>query len=463
MSSLADLPNLVGFFSYSRNDDEGDDGAVSALANRIYRELRSQLGRTERTFKLWRDKDALAAGDHWKGKLKASVSESVFFILIVSPSAVNSNFCRFEFDSFVEREKELGRDDLVFPVLYVSVPELEDNRKEADPVLSTIANRQYVDWRHIRHRDVNSSEVKLTVEQFCSIISKKLRAPWTSPEEIAAQRLADEQRRNQEAKTKRREEQEHQRVEREKQAEEERLRKHAERAEQKRQEKEERERRERQGDVSMTDQYGSFEMMLQHETEEVDFRIRKNIRSSMVAVVAPHGGGIEPGTSEIAEAIAGDDLSLYIFEGIKSSDNGVLHITSTNFYEGRCDKVIGSCSVVTTVHGENGENSVVFLGGKNDKNATEANRLRAAIEGSLKNHGFTVSQPRDGHEGSHQNNLCNRGKSDAGIQLELSMGLRRTMFENVGTRAGRKAKKPPFHDFVAAIREALMGPAKPAT
>jgi hypothetical protein len=39
MSSLAELPNLIGFFSYSRNDDEGDDGAVAALANRIYREL----------------------------------------------------------------------------------------------------------------------------------------------------------------------------------------------------------------------------------------------------------------------------------------------------------------------------------------------------------------------------------------------------------------------------------------
>jgi len=29
MGSLADLPKLIGFFSYSRNDDEGDDGAVS--------------------------------------------------------------------------------------------------------------------------------------------------------------------------------------------------------------------------------------------------------------------------------------------------------------------------------------------------------------------------------------------------------------------------------------------------
>jgi hypothetical protein len=35
MSSLADLPELVGFFSYSREDDEGAFGALSALRERI--------------------------------------------------------------------------------------------------------------------------------------------------------------------------------------------------------------------------------------------------------------------------------------------------------------------------------------------------------------------------------------------------------------------------------------------
>ena len=75
MSSLADLPQVIGFFSYSRNDDEGDDGAVSALSDRIYWGLRTELGRRSETLKLWRDKDALAAGEHWKEKLNEAVSE----------------------------------------------------------------------------------------------------------------------------------------------------------------------------------------------------------------------------------------------------------------------------------------------------------------------------------------------------------------------------------------------------
>ena len=46
MSSLADLPELVGFFSYSREDDEDSQGALSALRERIQRELRGQLTRS---------------------------------------------------------------------------------------------------------------------------------------------------------------------------------------------------------------------------------------------------------------------------------------------------------------------------------------------------------------------------------------------------------------------------------
>jgi hypothetical protein len=207
MASLAELPKLIGFFSYSRNDDEGDDGAVLNLANRIYRELRSQLGRNDQNFKLWRDKDALAAGEHWKEKLKEAVSEAAFFIQLVTPSAVNSGFCRFEFDSFLEREKELGRNDLVFPILYISVPDLEAATAD-DAVISIVKDRQFVDWRPIRHYDVNSREVKQTVEQFCSTVSRKLRLPWLSPEErreAEARRAAEAERRSrQEAEAKQR-------------------------------------------------------------------------------------------------------------------------------------------------------------------------------------------------------------------------------------------------------------------
>jgi hypothetical protein len=57
MSSLADLPLLAGFFSYSREDDEDSGGRLSQLRQRIQAELRGQLGRSlERTSNFSRTK-----------------------------------------------------------------------------------------------------------------------------------------------------------------------------------------------------------------------------------------------------------------------------------------------------------------------------------------------------------------------------------------------------------------------
>lgn len=76
----------------------------------------------------------------------------------------------------------------------------------------------------------------------------------------------------------------------------------------------------------MAERYRNFADLAAHEKENLDFRVRSDERHGAATVIAPHGGGIEPGTSELAQAIAGDDLSFYAFEGLKKNGNGVLHI-----------------------------------------------------------------------------------------------------------------------------------------
>jgi TIR domain-containing protein len=183
MSSLADFPELVGFFSYSREDDEDSNGALSALRDRIQRELRGQLGRSFKSFRLWQDKEAIAPGKLWESEIRTAVEHSAFFIPIITPTVVKSPFCKFELDSFLARERALGRSDLVFPILYIRVPSLEDGGQQDDPVLSIIASRQYVDWREFRQLDVNSTEVKQKVESFCEHVVEALHEPWSPPEQ----------------------------------------------------------------------------------------------------------------------------------------------------------------------------------------------------------------------------------------------------------------------------------------
>jgi SMODS and SLOG-associating 2TM effector domain 1/TIR domain/Protein of unknown function (DUF4231) len=205
MASLADAPNLVGFFSYSREDDEDSGGKLSKLREIIQAELRLQLGRTRRDFRLWQDKSAIAHGELWEDTIKKAVSESVFFIPIITPTAVRSSFCKFEFESFLAREKELERHNLIFPILYAPVPELTDDRWRQDPLLAIIGKRQYEEWQNLRHLDAASTEVALRVDKFCANIFRALQQSSLSLEkrqEAEARRIAEDERRRPEAEIK---------------------------------------------------------------------------------------------------------------------------------------------------------------------------------------------------------------------------------------------------------------------
>ncbi len=51
--------------------------------------------------------------------------------------------------------------------------------------------------------------------------------------------------------------------------------------------------------------------VIENETKGKDYRIHLRHGKSGILVMAPHGGGIEPGTTEIADAVAGAERSFY--------------------------------------------------------------------------------------------------------------------------------------------------------
>src|SRR5215469_6339515 len=182
MSSLADLSYLVGFFTYSREDDEGSNRALSGLREAIQNELSAQLGRTHKDFRLWQDKSAISLGTLWEKQISQGINQSVFFIPIITPRALRSPHCAYEFQAFLARESELGRDDLVFPILYIPVPALEDEKLWRDePIVRIVATRQYLDWRELRHHDPHSLEVQQKLEWYCRGITSALHKTWVAP------------------------------------------------------------------------------------------------------------------------------------------------------------------------------------------------------------------------------------------------------------------------------------------
>jgi len=195
----------------------------------------------------------------------------------------------------------------------------------------------------------------------------------------------------------------------------------------------------------MRDTYRNFAELRAAEPAEA-FSTSVCDRASQVAVAAPHGGGIEPGTSEIAVAIAGADFSYYLFEGHKRQGNATLHITSANFDEPGGLALLRRAACVLTVHGEASETEAVYVGGLSD---SLKNALRAALEGC----GYRVRENAD-LQGVDGRNICNAGLTGAGVQLELSAGLRRSFFASL-SREGRARPTARLAEFGGIVRETV--------
>ena len=193
-------------------------------------------------------------------------------------------------------------------------------------------------------------------------------------------------------------------------------------------------------------------------------------------ILAPHGGGIEPGTSELCLAVAGYHpanlpqvppagvtYDYWMFEGIREGANAALHVRSTG-----CDDAVavslcaGSLNALS-LHGFDpapelpADAQVVLVGGGNTT-------LRRDLRDRLKDAGFDARDAGSPGEvdGDDPCNIVNRtlpvGDPPAplgGVQLELSTPLRDAMFTEHSRPRRKHTTTQLFWTFVAVCRDAL--------
>lgn len=178
----------------------------------------------------------------------------------------------------------------------------------------------------------------------------------------------------------------------------------------------------------MPDFYSNFSELQSHELEGQDYQIITSRNWHRVLIISPHGGKIEYYTSQIAKWIADEDFAYYSFEGIKDGDNRKLHITSHNFDEPTVLQALQEAQTVLTIHGhKNAIDEFLMIGGLDSTFGTE---LRVALQ----YHGFIVKESEQGYRGERNTNICNRGCTGKGVQLEISFALRKRVFEDTECR-----------------------------
>lgn len=170
------------------------------------------------------------------------------------------------------------------------------------------------------------------------------------------------------------------------------------------------------------DQYSSFQELSRREIEGVDYKIVHRVRDPTTLILAIHGGGIEPYTDTVANLIAGTEFSFYAFAGTNGAKSiSRLHLRSSSFDEPRALEMVAQAENVIAVHGQRDrDREFVLPGGL-------ATSLRDDIWRSLASEGFTITEPPPRLSGTHPLNICNRGVTSSGVQLELSFRLRKKL------------------------------------
>ncbi|WMM10978.1 poly-gamma-glutamate hydrolase family protein [Staphylococcus simulans] len=200
---------------------------------------------------------------------------------------------------------------------------------------------------------------------------------------------------------------------------------------------------------SASDKYQSMTQLQQATQEGKDWTIKTSKGTNDTLIVAPHGGGIEPGTSEIAYEIANkNNASYYTFKGIRPINNKELHVTSANYDEPKAQAMVHESKKTVTIHKTARSGNDIYVGGRDDA-------LRERITTSLRSEGFDVTEAIGNIAGRNLNNITNQNQQKAGVQIELNNQFANQFFKN--SDASRPSRENPANwtDRMSAFTDSI--------
>jgi len=201
----------------------------------------------------------------------------------------------------------------------------------------------------------------------------------------------------------------------------------------------------------MTIPYQDYTELVLKALKDRDYRLNLIDRGADFTVIAIHGGGIEPLTSELAAAIAGEEHNLYDFRGIRPRGNEELRIPARRFDEMHLRELLRRSRVALSVLGVEGPEALVHLGGRN-------RRLVRILRRRLMEVGFAVRGPL-GPGAAHDPTRFVNWPAEGGVQTELTRTLRQKMVDGpLADFLWEDAARwnDLFCAYIVAVRGALM-------
>ncbi|MEW1922273.1 poly-gamma-glutamate hydrolase family protein [Streptomyces sp. NPDC088360] len=200
--------------------------------------------------------------------------------------------------------------------------------------------------------------------------------------------------------------------------------------------------------------YQNFRYLAADKILGIDYDIKNRYGTGTYLLhAAIHGGGIEPPTSQLADYCSGGG-AWYSFEALNDLTAPGLLLPQTAFDEPFCVVNTGNSSRTVVWHGtadQREAEQVTYVSGADDV-------LASLIIQELNAAGFTTDRAPVGFGGDDPQNICNRNRLRAGVQLDLSLTLRKSLYAegdlSTAATALPENRLPAFYAYGDAIRRA---------
>jgi hypothetical protein len=178
----------IGFWSYTRADDESAIGHLSQWRQELARRLRATLGRP---VTIHQDIETIALGQAWEAAIDRALAESAFLIPIVTPAFLRSKWCCEEVKRFRRIMEQRNRKDMILPLHCIDVSAFAKDRPRRaechDPdVYDYLRTLNWHDLRHLKLFDASHIEVRQQLDKVASAIQDTLYRPVPAPRGQAA-------------------------------------------------------------------------------------------------------------------------------------------------------------------------------------------------------------------------------------------------------------------------------------
>lgn len=173
--TTVDRPKFQAFFSYTHHDADADPLLVEHFTDKLERLVGRKL--VNATFEIWRDAARIRISQEFLDVLKKAISSSDILIIMLTPKWLESDYCRFEYEEFVNSQRIAGRSPRIVSLLAGEISQRAHHlNPEQRKIYDDLCARKYAPFTSqitAEGRDALLEEVARDID----IIIEELRTP----------------------------------------------------------------------------------------------------------------------------------------------------------------------------------------------------------------------------------------------------------------------------------------------